>query len=51
VRGKWSAALKERLESSVCRAVCRGDMTLEDGRAIFLRPDWTQEYVRFFELK
>ena len=51
VRGKWSAAVKERLEISVCRAVCRGDLTLEDGRAIFLRPDWTQEYVRFFKLK
>jgi len=26
-------------------------MTLEEGQAIFLRPDWTTEYEKFFELK
>jgi len=51
VKGKWTAAVKDRLETSVCRAVCRGDMTLEEGRAIFMRPDWTQEYLNFFGLK
>ena len=50
-RGKWSAKIKDQLEGSVCRAVCRGAMTLEEGRAIFLRPDWTKEYGKFFGLE
>jgi hypothetical protein len=38
--GKWTDKIKGQLEGSVCRAVCRGDMTLEQGRAIFLvRPN------------
>jgi hypothetical protein len=47
--GKWTDRIKDQLEGSVCRAVCRGDMTLEEGRANFLQPDWTREYLRFFE--
>jgi hypothetical protein len=35
----------------VCRAVCRGNMTLEEGQAIFLQPDWTKEYSKFFGLE
>ena len=50
-RGQWTAKVKDQLEASVCRAVCRGAMTLDEGRAIFLRPDWTREYVKFFELE
>ena len=51
VDGKWNAAVKDQLESSVCRQVCRGDITLEQGRAIFLTPDWTREYVKYFGLE
>ena len=50
-RGRWTARFKDQLEASVCRAVCRGIMTLEEGRAIFLRPDWTTEYIEFFNFK
>ena len=50
-RGQWSAKIKDQLETSVCRAVCRGAISLEAGRAIFLRPDWTEEYEKFFELR
>jgi hypothetical protein len=25
--------------------------TLEEARALFLAPDWTREYLRFFELE
>jgi hypothetical protein len=32
----------------VCRQLCRGDITLRDGQAIFLRPDWTKEYEKYF---
>jgi len=51
VAGKWSAAVKDQLEGSVCRAVCKGSMTLHEGRAIFMQPDWTKEYETFFELR
>jgi hypothetical protein len=46
--GQWNAAIKDQLEASVCRAVCHGDMTLEQGQAIFLAPDWTEQYSKFF---
>lgn len=49
--GQWTATFKDQLEASVCRAVCRGAMTLEQGQQIFLRPDWTKEYEKFFELQ
>lgn len=47
--GQWAAKFKDQLESSVCRQLCRGDITLEDAQAIFLRPDWTVEWTRYFE--
>jgi hypothetical protein len=50
VAGKWSASAKDQLESSVCRQVCRGDITVQEEQAIFLRPDWRQEYLRHFGL-
>jgi hypothetical protein len=50
VKGKWTATVKDQLEASVCRAVCRGKMTLEEGRAVFLdEPDWTKAYKSFFD--
>ena len=51
VDGKWNATVKDQLESSVCRQVCRRDITLQQGQAIFLAPDWTREYVRYFGLE
>jgi hypothetical protein len=35
VKGKLTAAVKDQLEASVCRAVCGGKMTLEEGRRFF----------------
>jgi len=46
--GKWNAAAKDQLEDSVCRQLCRGDITLKDAQAIFLEPDWTRAYVKYF---
>ncbi len=51
IRGRWTDKIKDQLEGSVCRAVCRGDMTLEEGRALFLKPDWSRTYIEFFELQ
>src|SRR5215470_20217117 len=50
VGGQWGAAVKDQLESSVCRQVCRGDITLKQGQAIFLQTDWIKAYLRFFGL-
>jgi len=47
--GRWNAAVKDELEGSVCRQVCRNEITLEQGRAIFLAPDWTREYLKYFK--
>lgn len=51
IAGRWSTSVKDQLESSVCRQVCRGDITLEEGRAIFLARDWTREYVKYFRVE
>ena len=47
-QGRWAAAPKDELEASVCRQLCRGDITLRDAQAIFLEPDWTKAYLRYF---
>ena len=47
-QGRWGAAVKDELEASVCRQLCRGDITLRDAQAIFLEPDWTKAYMRYF---
>jgi hypothetical protein len=47
-KGKFSDADKNALELSVCRQLCRGDISLEAAQAIFLAPDWREEYNRFF---
>jgi hypothetical protein len=46
--GEWGAAAKDQLEESVCRQLCRGDISLKDAQAIFLEPDWTVAYRRYF---
>ncbi len=48
VAGRWSTDAKDQLESSVCRQVCRGNITLEEGQAIFLARVWTRKYVKYF---
>jgi hypothetical protein len=51
VAGQWSASARDQLEASVCRQLCRGDITLEDGLEIFLEPDWAKAYMRYFGMK
>ena len=46
--GQWNAIAKDQGEASVCRNVCRGDMTLAAGQHRFLAPDWTEEYTELF---
>jgi hypothetical protein len=49
LEAQWRDADKNMLEQSVCRQLCRGDITLEEAQRIFLAPDWTQEYERYFQ--
>jgi hypothetical protein len=51
ITGKWTDKVKDQLESSVCRQICRGDITLKEGQAIFLEGDWTKAYARYFGMK
>ena len=46
--GQWNAKYKDQLETSVCRQLCSDGISLDEAQAIFLRPDWTIEYERFF---
>jgi hypothetical protein len=46
--GPWAAKFKDQLETSVCRELCKSGISLQEAQAIFLRPDWTVEYERFF---
>jgi len=41
----WNYQVKDRLGVYVWRAVCKThSMTLAEGQAVFLRPDWRDEY-------
>ncbi len=49
LKGKWTDKRKDLLEASVCRQVCKGDITLQAGQAIFLdETDWTKAYEKYF---
>jgi hypothetical protein len=49
VSAMWNDKIKDQLESSVCRAVCRGAMTLREGQDIFMKePDWRRAWEKFF---
>jgi hypothetical protein len=44
--GTWSAERKDELEAVVHDLVCRGRLTLDQGRAAFLG-DWTKGYRQY----
>jgi hypothetical protein len=43
VSGKGTDKVKDQLEASVCRQICRGDITLKEGQAIFLSAGLDEE--------
>lgn len=45
--GPWNSRIKDGLENSLHRAVCRGDLSLKDAQTMFLT-DWTASYGRWF---
>ena len=48
LEGQWRDADKNQLEASVCRQLCRGDITLEQARGYFFETDRTDVYERYF---
>lgn len=48
IAGDWNAKVKDQLETAVCSAVCNGDRTLREGQDIFLEPDWTKEFLKWY---
>ncbi|MFA6309993.1 MAG: hypothetical protein WCV99_21485 [Sterolibacterium sp.] len=46
---EWSAAKKDQLEFAMYKAVCRGDVTLEDARHAFAT-DWIAAYKHYGNL-
>jgi hypothetical protein len=51
VEGDWNAKVKDQFEAAVCLRLCRGELTLEAGRAMFLEPDWREAYLRMFRVE
>jgi len=49
--GDWNAKVKDQLEAAVCRAVCSADRTLKEGQGIFLEPDWTKEFLKWYQVE
>jgi hypothetical protein len=46
--GEWNAEKKDELEDVIHELVCRHEMTLEQGQAVFLG-DWREGYRRYVE--
>lgn len=51
VNGDWNYTVKDQLEGWVCAALCRGEMTLKEGQAVFLEPDWRKAYLKFVQVE
>jgi hypothetical protein len=51
VEGDWNFKVKNQFEAAVCTRLCRGELTLEAGRAMFLEPDWREAYLKMFRVE
>lgn len=51
VEGDWNVKVKDQFETAVCTRLCRGELTLEAGRAMFLEPDWREAYLKMFRVE
>ena len=49
--GDWNYKVKDQLEQPVCAAVCRGEMTLQEGQAVFVEPDWRKAYMKMYHVE
>lgn len=49
--GIWSARIKDKLENRIHSLMCSNLLSLEEGRQIFLDPDWRKGYCHYFKDK
>lgn len=51
VEGDWNYKVKDQLEVAVCKNLCSGDLTLEQAQSMFLEPDWTKVFLKFYHVE
>jgi hypothetical protein len=51
MEGDWNYTVKDQLETAVCKALCSGDLTLDQARSMFLEPDWTKVFLKFYHVE
>ena len=51
VEGDWNYKVKDQLETAVCKALCSGDVTLEQARSTFFESDWTKAFLKFYHVE
>jgi len=51
IDGDWNAKVKDQFEAAACLRLCRGELTLDAARAMFLEPDWREAYLRMFRVE
>jgi hypothetical protein len=51
VEGDWNYKVKDQLETAVCKALCSGDLSLDQARSMFLEPDWTKSFLMFYHVE
>jgi hypothetical protein len=51
IEGDWNYKVKDQLETAVCKALCSGDLTLEQAQSMFLEPDWTKVFLKFYHVE
>ena len=55
-RSAWKAIgnyqVKDQLETAVCKALCSGDLTLEQARSMFLEPrPGRKVFLKFYQVE
>lgn len=45
----WNAHLKDKLENFIHRQICNGHLTLAQGEAVFMTPDWRTQYCKWLK--
>ena len=49
--GDWNYKVKDQLETWVCKALCHGDLSLQNAQETFLEPDWRRRYMQWVQVE
>ena len=49
--GYWNYKVKDQLETWVCKALCHGDLSLQNAQETFLEPDWRRRYMQWVQVE